>query len=102
MRANRTDTNQTQIVIELRKLGYKVLSIASLKNCCDILVFDGDRYELFEIKNPEYCRGIIGMAQEERERFLTKGEAKFAEDFRVWIVHCSEEIDLIMKGEILL
>ena len=98
MLKNRTDNNHQQIVEDLRRMGYHVLSLASLKNACDLLVFDGERYELAEIKNPENCRGIDGMCQEEREQFLTDGEAKFAEDYRVWIVINAKEMDAVMKG----
>lgn len=91
-RANRIDTNQPEIVEELREMGYKVLNISSLKNCCDLIVSDGLRNEYIEIKNPETCRGITEMAQEERERFLTEGEAIFADSFRVWIVISADEV----------
>ena len=98
MRANKIDTNHTDIVADLRDMGYRVLSLASLKNACDLLVFNAERYELFEVKSPEYCKGIKGMCQEEREKFLTDGEAIFAEGFRVWIVISAREVDTIFKG----
>ena len=98
MRGNRTDNNHNEVIADLRAMGYHVFPIADLKNCCDLIVFNGDRYELFEVKNPEYCRGIDGMCQEEREQFLTDGEAKFAEDYRVWIVINAKEMDAVMKG----
>jgi predicted ATP-grasp superfamily ATP-dependent carboligase len=101
MRANRIDTNQTQIVADLRGLGYKVLSIAALKNCCDLIVFNGDRNEFFEVKNPEYCSRIIDLTQGEREKFLTEGEAKFADQFRVWIVINAEEVDKVFNGKMI-
>lgn len=92
MKANKIDINQTEIVKSLREMGYSVRSIAELKKACDLIVSDGYRIELFEVKNPEYCRGIEGMSQEEREQFFTQGEAEFADQFRVWIVINADEV----------
>lgn len=98
MRAAKVDNNHAQIVKELRDMGYSVKSIAQLKNCCDLIVSNGRTVALFEVKSPEYCRGIEGMTQHERERFLTDGEKRFAEDFTVHIVISADEIDNIMGG----
>jgi len=97
MRAAKVDNNHKQIVSDLRKLGYSVRSIAQLKNACDLMVFDGNRIELFEVKSPETCRGIEKLSQHDRERFLTDGESEFASHFRVWIVVSAEEIEKIFK-----
>ena len=100
MTYNKIDANHKQIVKELRSKGYKVSSLADLKNACDLLVYNGHRYELFEVKNPEYCSKIALMDQGQRKRFLTKGEAKFAEDFRVYIVISSQEIIDIFASDL--
>ena len=97
-RANRTDTNHKEIVAKFRSLGFFVHDISALKNCCDLIVFNGERYELFELKNPEYCKGVKNMCQEQREKFLSEGEARFAEDYRVWIVISAKEIQTIFNG----
>lgn len=54
IRAAKIDTNQTEIVAQLRKIpGVSVRSVAQLKGFCDIIV--GYKYQnfLFEIKKTE-------------------------------------------------
>ena len=52
MRANKVDGNQSQIVKELRELGFSVLLLNSVKGGCpDILVGTSDGYNLLvEVK----------------------------------------------------
>ena len=67
-RAARTDENQTEIVIALRKRGAIVLITSQLKNCFDCLVcFNGSTY-MVEIKDGNKPKSA---------RKLTPGELEF-------------------------
>ena len=92
MKHGKIDINQKRIVSELRRQGFGVFSIADLKNCCDLIVTDGDKIILVEIKNPDYCNKIAFMDQDQRFKFLTKGEKIFSESFKVFIAISAEEI----------
>jgi len=94
LRNAKVDLNHPQIVKELRDKGYQVKSLAQLKNCCDLLVYDGVRLGLFEVKSN---LNIKKYPYPERVQFMTDGEKRFAEDFVVWVVVDSEEIIEIMK-----
>ena len=74
MRYNaRVDSNQKQIVTDLRKLGYSVLHTHQLKNCFDILVgYMGKNYA-FEIKDGN---------KPPSQRKLTPGEQSFFDSWR--------------------
>jgi len=66
--AARTDSNQTEIVTALRKLGAVVLITSQLKNCFDCLVcFNGSTY-MVEIKDGNKPKSA---------RKLTTGELEF-------------------------
>lgn len=85
----RVDSNQPQIVKELRKQGYSVQHVHELKNFVDIIVgFNGRNY-LFEIKTDD-------------KKKLTEGETIF---FNNWtgqtnIICCSEDaINIIKKDQ---
>ena len=92
MKHGKIDINQKRIVSELRREGFSAFSIADLKNCCDLIVTDGDKIILVEIKNPDYCNKIAFMDQDQRFEFLTKGEKIFSESFKVFIAISAEEI----------
>jgi len=86
-RIARVDSNQKQIVTDLRKLGYSVLHTHQLKNCFDILVgFNGKNYA-FEIKDGN---------KPPSQRKLTPGEEKF---FNTWYGQVSkvESVDQIVE-----
>lgn len=72
MRAARVDGNQKEIVTGLRKIGFSVLIISQLKNCCDIVVGAKGRNYLIEIKDP---------AQPPSKRRLTEGEQGFFDNW---------------------
>jgi len=73
MRANRTDSNQTELVDYFRAWDCSVLNISSLKNCCDILVASHGRTIAVEIKD---------SAKPKSARKLTEGEQKFRESWK--------------------
>ena len=86
-RIARIDSNQKQIVEQLRRLGVTVLHTHQLKNCFDILVgYEGKNYA-FEIKDGSKPKSA---------RQLTEGEQKF---FDGWLgqVDKVESIEDICK-----
>jgi len=72
-RAARTDDNQTSIVETFRGLGWYVLIVSQLKNCCDIIVSRKGRTVAVEIKDG---------SKPPSARKLSEGEAKFKEDWQ--------------------
>lgn len=86
MRACRVDANHKEIVDHFRLLGWSVLDIHNLKNCCDIIVSKDYITIVVEIKDG---------SKPPSARKLTKGEQKF---FSEWqghkaIVKSVEEVD---------
>ncbi len=67
-RAAKVDSNQSEIVKAFRGLGWSVLIISQLKNCCDIIVSKNGRTVAIEIKDG---------AKPPSQRKLTEGELKF-------------------------
>lgn len=67
-RAARTDDNQTEIVKTFRSLGWYVLIISQLKNCCDLMVSKGGRTVAVEVKDGK---------KPPSQRKLSTGEDKF-------------------------
>jgi Holliday junction resolvase len=64
----KVDSNQAAIVSELRERGYLVLSLASHgRGIPDLLIFDGDRLSLIEVKSKE------GKLTPDQERFQAQG-----------------------------
>ena len=72
-RAARVDINQSEIVAAFRKLGWYVLIISQLKNCCDIAVSKAGRTIMVEIKDG---------AKPPSQRKLTEGEQKFKDEWQ--------------------
>jgi len=72
-RAARVDANQPEIVKVFRDLGWYVLIISQLKNCCDIIVSKGGRTIAVEIKD-----GSKPPSQQK----LSKGEIKFKDEWQ--------------------
>ena len=68
--ASRTDSNQSEIVNALRKLGAVVLITSQLKNCFDLLVFHNGKVYPVEVKD-----GTLSPSA----RKLTSGEQQFKE-----------------------
>lgn len=84
-RAARIDANQPEIVKEFRKLGWYVLIISQLKNCCDIIVSKSGRTIAVEIKDG---------AKPPSAQKLTEGELKFKEEWQgeYRLINCIEDI----------
>jgi len=87
-RFSKVDSNQPQIVKELREKGYTVNHLHELKNFVDIIVGHKGVNYLFEIKP-------------DRSKKLTLGEQKF---FDTWtgqraIIYCSQDAIDIIEGK---
>lgn len=84
-RAARIDANQPEIVKTFRKLGWYVLIISQLKNCCDIIVSKSGRTIAVEIKDG---------AKPPSAQKLTDGELKFKEEWQgeYRLINCIEDI----------
>ena len=72
-RAARVDDNQREVVALFRKLGWYVLNISQLKNCCDIIVSKNGRTVAIEIKDG---------AKPANQRKLSEGEDKFRREWQ--------------------
>lgn len=83
--AARTDANQTEIVNAFRKLGWSVLIISQLKNCCDIIVSKNGRTIAIEIKDGN---------KPKHQQKLTSGELKFKNEWQgeYKIVNCIDDV----------
>jgi len=84
-RAAKVDDNQKQVVTLFRKLGWYVLIISQLKNCCDIIVSKNDITIAIEIKDGE---------KPASKRKLSEGELKFKGDWKglYELVICDEDV----------
>lgn len=72
-RAARVDDNQAEIVKAFRDLGWYVLIISQLKNCCDIIVSKNGRAIAVEIKD--------GTKLASKQK-LSDGELKFRNEWQ--------------------
>jgi len=72
-RAARVDSNQKELVKQIRGLNYSVLIVSQLKNCFDILVGAKGKNYAFEIKDPE---------KPPSKRRLTEGEQRFFDNWK--------------------
>ena len=72
-RAARTDDNQTEVVELFRKLGWYVLIVSQLKNCCDLIVSKNGRTFAVEIKDGRKPASA---------RKLSSGEQKFKDEWQ--------------------
>jgi Holliday junction resolvase len=72
-RAARVDANQSEIVKAFRGLGWYVLIISQLKNCCDIIVSKNGRTIAVEIKDGEKTKS---------QQKLSSGELKFQSEWQ--------------------
>ena len=73
MRRSRPDDNQSQVVKDLRKLGYSVLPVGQFALGFDLIVGRNGRNFLFELKDP---------AKPPSARKLTKAETEFVNTWR--------------------
>tara|TARA_R110000850_G_scaffold160756_1_gene285169 strand:- start:188 stop:571 length:384 start_codon:yes stop_codon:yes gene_type:complete len=71
-RAARVDDNQSEVVACFRRLGWSVLIISQLKNCCDIIVAKGGETIAIEIKDGN---------KPPSARKLSEGEQKFKDNW---------------------
>jgi len=72
-RAAKVDENQPEIVKAFRRLGFTVLIISQLKNCCDIIVSKKGRTIAVEIKDGKKLPS---------QRKLSEGEQKFRDNWQ--------------------
>ena len=72
-RAAKTDANQAEIVKTFRGLGWYVLIISQLKNCCDLIISKNGRVVAIEVKDG---------AKPPSQRKLSEGEKQFKEDWQ--------------------
>ena len=72
-RAAKVDANQKEIVKTFRDLGWAVLIVSQLKNCCDIVVSRNGRTVAVEIKDGSKVPSA---------RKLTEGELKFKDSWQ--------------------
>ena len=72
-RSARVDENQPEIVSAFRTLGWAVLIISQLKNCCDIFVSKNGRTIAVEIKD--------GTKPKSKQK-LTEGEISFKNEWQ--------------------
>ena len=72
-RAAKVDANQSEIVKAFRSMGWYVLIISQLKNCCDIIVSKNGRTVAVEIKD-----GNKPPSQQK----LSAGELKFQSEWQ--------------------
>ena len=84
-RAAKVDDNQKQVVTLFRKLGWYVLIISQLKNCCDIIVSKNDITIAIEIKDGK---------KPPSGRKLSEGELKFKSEWQglYELVVCDEDV----------
>ena len=84
-RAAKVDDNQKEVVALFRKLGWTVLIISQLKNCCDIIVSKRGRTIAIEIKDG---------AKPVSARKLSDGEIKFRDAWQgeYALVICNDDV----------
>jgi len=84
-RAARIDRNQPEIVKLFRKLGWYVLIISQLKNCCDIIVSKNGRTIAVEIKDGEKTPS---------QQKLSTGELKFKDEWQgeYMLINCIDDV----------
>tara|TARA_R110002012_G_scaffold258505_1_gene438961 strand:+ start:213 stop:494 length:282 start_codon:yes stop_codon:yes gene_type:complete len=90
LRICRVDRNQPEIVECFRTLGFSVLHVHTLKNCCDIVVSKNKRTACIEIKDGSKPKSA---------RKLTKGEQIFKDNWQglYFIIESVEDVDGIIK-----
>ena len=90
--AARVDRNQPEIVKEFRRLGFSVLLIHQLKNCCDIIISRDKFTAVIEIKD---------NAKPPSQRKLTTGEQEFKDNWkgRYYLCESIEDVHEIDRKE---
>lgn len=89
-RAAKVDDNQKEVVALFRKLGWYVLIISQLKNCCDIVVSKNNVTIAIEIKDGK---------KPPSSRKLSEGELKFKSEWKglYELVICDEDVISVNK-----
>ena len=84
-RAAKVDDNQKEVVSLFRKLGWYVLIISQLKNCCDIIVSKNGHTIAIEIKDGK---------KPPSARKLSDGEVKFKKEWKgaYELVICEDDV----------
>lgn len=84
-RAAKVDDNQKEVVALFRKLGWYVLIISQLKNCCDIIVSKDNITIAIEIKDGK---------KPPSQRKLSEGEVKFKDEWKgkYELVICDDDV----------
>jgi len=84
-RAAKIDANQPEIVKLFRKLGWYVLIISQLKNCCDIIVSKKGRTIAIEIKDGD---------KPPSKQNLSEGELKFKDEWQgeYALINCIQDV----------
>lgn len=87
----RKDENHQEIVAYCRGLGFSVLDVAALKNCCDIIISKDEYTVAIEIKDGK---------KPPSKRRLTEGEEKFRKEWKgaYRLVTCVEDIDNLVNA----
>lgn len=86
-RAAKKDANHVEIVRTFRTLGFSVLDVAQLKNCCDIIVSKECLTAAIEIKDG---------AKPPSARKLSAGEEEFRDTWRgKWVL--IESVDDVIQ-----
>ena len=67
MRRSRPDDNQTQVVKDLRKIGYSVLPVGQFALGFDLIVGRAGRNFLFELKDPDKFASQRKLTTAEKE-----------------------------------
>ena len=90
-RANRRDANHREVINEFERLGWSVLDIADLKNCCDIVA---------SIDGMTVCVEIKDGSKPPSQRKLTSGEEAFRDRWKgKWYkVETLEDVNNINKS----
>jgi hypothetical protein len=86
--AAKKDDNHSEIVKTFERLGWSVLDISQIPNTADILIANGSRYCVVEIKDGN---------KPPSKRKLTEGEKRFMEEWRgIWglVESVDDAIDL--------
>ena len=84
-RAAKVDSNQSEVVKAFRDLGWYVLIISQLKNCCDIMVSRNGRTIAIEIKDGE---------KPPSQQKLSDGEIKFRDEWQgeYQLINCIDDV----------
>jgi hypothetical protein len=84
----RRDLKHKEVANKFKELGYSVLDLSYLENCCDFVATNGSVVYFVEVKNGY--------------NLLTEGEIKFIRNFKsqVYVLENAKQVEkLVVKGE---